>query len=151
MESVRSLLRKVIFSQYYAVLSSSKDGRSYSNLVAFAASNDLITMVFATAKETEKFKRIKNNGNVSLLIDNRTNLPADVSKAVAITASGRAGEAPTDRSKELLLKRHPGLRRFINSSDTVVISIEINEYVLAHFDSSERLSPDSIQSEDSLK
>ena len=85
MESVRSLLRKVIFSQYYAVLSSSKDGRSYSNLVAFAASDDLKTVVFATGKGTEKFKRISNNGNVSLLIDNRTNRPADVSKAVAIT------------------------------------------------------------------
>ena len=150
MESVRSLLRKVIFSQYYAVLSSSKDGRSYSNLVAFAASDDLKTVVFATGKGTEKFKRISNNGNVSLLIDNRTNRPADVSKAVAITASGRAGEAPTDRSKELLLKRHPGLYRFINSPATAVISIEICEYVLAHFDHTERLSPESIQNKDYL-
>jgi general stress protein 26 len=136
----RPVIKKVLHDQYYAVLSSAENNHAYNNLVAFITAEDLAAIVFATGRKTNKFQRITNNARVSLLIDNRANQPSDISRAIAISVIGIASELRTNNEniKELFIKRHPRLREFINDPATAMISVKATEYIVAHFDRTER-------------
>ena len=89
-ERVRSLLE----SQPLAVLSSSAQGHPYTNLVAFAATEDLRRVVFATMRATRKYQNMHEDPRVSLLIDDRSNRVSDIRDALAVTAQGDGQALP---------------------------------------------------------
>ena len=128
-------------SQYFAVLNSVGEGQPYSNLVSFAIADDLKSLVFITDRNTRKYKNIKENNHVSLLIDNRTNQPSDIAQAIAITVIGTAREEPGNKSnlQTLFLKKHPQLQRFVNEPQSSLILVEVSEYIIAGFDKTQRV------------
>jgi heme iron utilization protein len=130
------LLREIIGTQYFAVLNTVGQGLPHSNLVSFAATDDLRSVVFVTGRNTRKYRNIQDNAQISLLIDNRTNKPADTSRAIAITAVGTAHEATGDRSRlqAIFLARHPQLRHFVEAPDSAIMLLAVREYVVAAFD-----------------
>jgi uncharacterized pyridoxamine 5'-phosphate oxidase family protein len=135
------LLREVIGTQYFAVLNSLGDGLPYSNLVSFAMSEDLRSLVFVTDRNTRKYRNIKENQNISLLIDNRTNQPSDVSQAIAVTVIGTAREETENRSslQTVFLTRHPHLQQFVDNPDNAMILVTVSEYIIAGFDKTQRV------------
>ena len=125
----------LLVSQKLAVLSSqSVEGFSYASLVAFAASEDLHTVVLATPKTTRKFANLKNNPKVSLLIDNRSNREKDFHAAKAVTVMGLAevmsGAVAQNPLALLYLKKHPYLEDFLRSPTTAFIRINVLRYYL---------------------
>ena len=73
----RDLLNPLLLSQHLAVLSTYYDGQPYSNLVAFAATNDLKHILFATSRNTRKYDNLCENKKVAMLIDSRKNETSD--------------------------------------------------------------------------
>ena len=136
------LLKEVLNTQYFAVLNTLGEGLPYSNLVSFAVTDDLRSLVFITNRNTRKFKNIQKNRNISLLIDNRTNQPSDVSQAIAITAIGTAREEMENKSRlqAIFLARHPQLKQFVDASDNAIMLVTIREYIIAGFDTTQRLA-----------
>lgn len=130
------LLREVVSTQYFAVLNTIGQGLPYSNLVSFAATDDLRSLVFVTGRNTRKYRNIQDNHNVSLLIDNRTNKPSDTSRATAIAVVGTAREDVDDKSllRDVFLARHPQLRHFVEAPDNAIMLVTIREYIVAAFD-----------------
>ena len=135
------LLKEVIGTQYFAVLSSLGDGLPYSNLVSFAISEDLRSLVFVTDRNTRKYRNIQENNNISLLIDNRTNQPSDVSQAIAITVIGTAREETENRRslQTVFLTRHPHMQQFVDNSNNAMILVTVSEYIIAGFDKTQRV------------
>ena len=136
------LLKEVIGTQYFAVLNSLGDGLPYSNLVSFAISEDLRSLVFVTDRNTRKYRNIQENKNISLLIDNRTNQPSDVSQAIAITVIGTAGEETENKSslQAIFLGRHPYLQQFVHNPNSAMILVIVSEYIIAGFDKTQRVN-----------
>jgi uncharacterized pyridoxamine 5'-phosphate oxidase family protein len=134
-------LEEVLRTQYFAVLNTLGEGLPYSNLVSFAVTEDLRSLVFITNRNTRKYKNIQENGNISLLIDNRTNQPSDVSQAIAITAIGTACEEMENKSslQNIFLARHPQLRQFVDAPNNAIMLVTIREYVVAGFDKTQRV------------
>ena len=141
MTQPEQLLKEVIGTQYFAALNSLGDGLPYSNLVSFAISEDLRSLVFVTDRNTRKYRNIQENNNISLLIDNRTNQPSDVSQAVAITVIGTAREETENRSslQTVFLTRHPHLQQFVDNSNNAMILVTVSEYIIAGFDKTQRV------------
>jgi heme iron utilization protein len=135
------LLKKVISSQYFAVLNSVGNGLPYSNLVSFAVTKDLKSLVFVTDRDTRKYKNIKENKDVSLMIDNRANRPSDIVEAVAITLIGIAREESgnNENLKALLLGRHPQLQDFIYDPNAALIVVNVSEFIIAGFKKTQHL------------
>jgi uncharacterized pyridoxamine 5'-phosphate oxidase family protein len=135
------VLKEVIGTQYFAVLNSLGDGLPYSNLVSFAISEDLRSLVFVTDRNTRKYRNIKENQNISLLIDNRTNQPSDVSQAIAVTVIGTAREETENGSslQAVFLTRHPHLHQFVDNPDNAMILVTVSEYIIAGFDKTQRV------------
>ena len=70
-------LIKLLRAQPLAVLSTQQEGQPYASLVAFVSSDDLTRLYFATIRSTRKFANIMKDSRVAMLIDNRSNNPAD--------------------------------------------------------------------------
>ena len=141
----KGLLRRIMETQRFAVLATLNNQQPYSNLVAFAVSEDLRQIIFATERNTQKYRNIQANDRVALLIDNRSNNQSDFTEALAITVLGTASELKGDRSKKLVqsyLDRHPSLGEFLQRPDTAVIRVTVADYVLARFDGAERIRVD---------
>jgi uncharacterized pyridoxamine 5'-phosphate oxidase family protein len=138
----KELLRQVVGAQRFAVLATLNSQQPYSNLVAFAVSDDLRHIIFATDRNTQKYRNILSNDKVAMLIDNRSNSQSDFTKALAITVLGIASELNGDRSDKLVqsyLNRHPSLTEFLQRPDTAVIRVMLTDYILARFDGAERI------------
>lgn len=142
MNQPEEILKEVIKTQYFAVLNTMGKGLPYSNLVSFAITDDLRTLVFITDRNTRKFRNIQENNNISLLIDNRTNQPSDISQAIAITVIGTTHEEKDkkDRLKDIFLSRHPQLRQFVDNPNNAMILVAISEYIIAGFDKTQHVT-----------
>jgi len=136
---VRNHIDSVLSSQKIAVLGTSKDGEPYSCLIAFAITDDLKEMVFATMRQRLKYANIIANPRVTLIVDNRDAKASDFNETTSITMIGTAEDIRgKDRGRyaELLLKRHPTLSDFVNSPDCAVMRVEIDKiYIVSEFES----------------
>ena len=85
-------VRDLLASQKFAVLSTQEQDHPYLNLVAFAETSDLRTILFATTRATRKYGNISSKSGVAMLVDNRSNDAADIREAMAVTIIGSACE-----------------------------------------------------------
>jgi nitroimidazol reductase NimA-like FMN-containing flavoprotein (pyridoxamine 5'-phosphate oxidase superfamily) len=141
MSQPEKILKEVIRNQYFAVLNTIGEGSPYSNLVSFAITDDLRSLIFITDRNTRKFRNIRGNGNISLLIDNRSNRPSDISQAIAVTVIGTAHEERDKKNslKDIFLARHPKLRQFVDNPSNAMILMAVSEYIIASFDKTQRV------------
>jgi heme iron utilization protein len=142
---LKILLKEILSTQYFAVLSSIGKGQPYSNLVAFAVTEDLKFLVFVTGRNSLKYRNITQNHPVSLLIDSRTNNPADIEHATAITVIGDAHEETETESgfHSLYLNKHPHLSQFVSKPDSALIVVTVAVFIIARFDNTQRLVIDA--------
>ena len=129
LEDIRGLLGEGRF----AVLATRGEEYPYCTLVGYAESGDCSEIVFATARDTRKYRNLKEYPGVSLLVDSRTNQVRDLRDARALTVLGRAVEIE-DRSSGvhlgIYLARHPYLEDFVNSPNCALISVKVDRYIL---------------------
>jgi nitroimidazol reductase NimA-like FMN-containing flavoprotein (pyridoxamine 5'-phosphate oxidase superfamily) len=141
----RTTLRGLLVSQRLAVLATQGDTQPYTSLVAFAATEDLRLLVFATERATHKFTNVSVNPRVAMLVDDRAHREADLSEATAVTATGLAEEAQgdeKDRLMALLLGRHPSLKAFLASSGCALVKVTVGAYqIVTRFQEVRELCP----------
>ena len=123
-------IKFLLESQILGVIATDMNGHPYVNLVAFVSTKDLKNIIFATSKNTTKYKNIIQNAKISVLIDNRQNTPSDFEKSVSLTAFGEAEEITMNKAfyKKLFLNKHPNLMRFVDLSDCALVKIQVDRY-----------------------
>ena len=128
---LKKLLKDLFSSQPLAVLATQGNGQPYGNLVAFAATEDLKSLLFATARGTRKFANITTDPRVAMVMDSRTNQKADFQRAVAVTATGIAEEVESTERDHLLrcyLLKHPHLKKFVKSTTCAFLKVRVDTY-----------------------
>jgi nitroimidazol reductase NimA-like FMN-containing flavoprotein (pyridoxamine 5'-phosphate oxidase superfamily) len=128
---LQKILKELFLSQPLAVLATQFNGQPYGNLVAFAATEDLKGLLFATARETRKFTNITRDPRVAMVIDSRTNQRIDFQRAVAVTATGiveEVGSMERDHLLKLYLLKHPHLKKFVKSRNSVLLRVKVDSY-----------------------
>jgi len=130
---IREILLELFSSQKLGVLGTHQAGQPYGSLVAFAATPDLKSLVFATTRATRKFANLRSDPRVSMVLDNRSNRVADFRKAVAATALGQAKEVRGKERKKfakMYLAKHPHLSEFVASPTCALVRIRVEVYYL---------------------
>lgn len=130
---IREDISNILDSQKLGVLATYDREYPYTNIVGFAATEDLNYILFATFRNTHKYENIEAKSNVSMLIDTRTNRVDDFSNAQALTVLGDAKEIYGDVKMEyanLYLRKHPNLEEFISDSNCALIGIKVKKYIL---------------------
>ena len=137
-EELSGLIKILLTSQRFAVLATLSEGQPYSNLVAFAETDNLRSLLFVTSRKTRKYSNTLASKKVALLIDSRTNQTSDFSSAIAITALGTIDEVAAENKdylSEIYLSKHPELKDFLSNPSSALMKIVVNNYIVATFDS----------------
>ena len=140
---LRNVLRSLFAAQRLAVLGTHDRGQPYSNLIAFVHTDNLKHLAFVTGRATRKYGNVLADGKVAVLVDDRKPDAVDFSDQVAVTALGTAAEARGPEKEEitqLYLAKHPSLKDFVNSRSSALVSIRVSEYIVARFDSVQRVA-----------
>jgi nitroimidazol reductase NimA-like FMN-containing flavoprotein (pyridoxamine 5'-phosphate oxidase superfamily) len=121
-------LKALFSSQRLAILATEGKGQPYGNLVAFAATDDLKDLLFATTRSTRKYANLSGAPRAAMVIDNRTNQESDFHKAIAATATGIVKEVEDPKRETLLrlyLSKHPYLRDFVSSPTCALLRMNV--------------------------
>lgn len=127
------ILKNLLGSERLAVLATQMQGRPYTSLVAFVASEDLRRIVFVTPRATTKYRNLSREPGVSVLIDSRTHSTEDFATAAAVTALGEGAELAEEVAGptiERFLLKHPHLEVFVRSPSTAICSVAVEKYYL---------------------
>ena len=130
-DALQQTLRDLTASQRFAVLSTHTSGQPYASLVAFAAGEDLRTLIFATTRATRKYANLSADHRVALLIDSRSNSATDISSAVAATATGVCQELSGHEhaaALALYLEKHPHLESFVTAPTCALLQVDVGTY-----------------------
>lgn len=129
-DETREPAARLLASQRFAVLSTQSETGPHCSLVAYWAAGDLSHVVFATLRDTRKFRYLVRHPRVALLFDDRSNRDVDVEQATAITAPGTARELTDDAERAQALvayvARHPQLADFANSPGCALVRVDID-------------------------
>ncbi len=132
-EQTKQLLRELFDTQLQAVLATDCEGQPYTSLMAFVATDDLGRLLFATYRDTHKYRNLRDNPQAALLIDNRTCRLSDHFEAIAVTATGRIAEVPaadSERFLALYIARHPNLEEFVVSPACALMAMQVEHYYI---------------------
>jgi len=121
-------------AQRHAALATAADGAPYLSLVAFALAQDGPAVLFATPRDSRKYRSLRANPRVSLLLDTRGERDRDYGSAEAITLLGkarvlRAGSSLWRKAGRTLHAKHPALAAFFEAATTALVRVEIEEAV----------------------
>jgi nitroimidazol reductase NimA-like FMN-containing flavoprotein (pyridoxamine 5'-phosphate oxidase superfamily) len=130
-DDLRDRLHRLFEQQKLGVLSTHNRGEPYASLVAFAATDDLKQLVFATPRATRKFSNMTADARAAMLVDSRSNRTVDFRRSMAATAIGSVREirkAGNSRLLRLYLEKHPHLRDFVHSPSCAVLRLDVRSY-----------------------
>ena len=131
--TLRDRIQRLADEQDYAVLCVQGGGQPYGALVAFAFSEDLRHVTFATPTATRKYRLLSECDHVALVIDNRPNKVDELMEVEAVTATGRSHLI--DRGEEfdhwaaLLVSRHPYLKSFVTAATCALFRVDVVRFL----------------------
>lgn len=126
---LKNKIKVLLDQQKLGVLATQGEKYPYNTLVAYAFSEDLRYIFFATMKHTRKYNNIMRHHHVSMLIDSRTNDVTDFEDAVALTVMGKMVNTTPLEYKGLYLNRFPHLKDFIEDPNTTIMTLKIDKYI----------------------
>jgi nitroimidazol reductase NimA-like FMN-containing flavoprotein (pyridoxamine 5'-phosphate oxidase superfamily) len=128
-----SYVSQMLTSEHLAVLATDREGQPYTSLMAFAASEDLGSIYFATSAATRKAANLAKNSRAAMLIDSRRNDPRDFYDAAAVTAVGCVREV-TDTQRALavnrLTRKHPFMKDYLRAPSFRVYCLKVECFFL---------------------
>jgi len=126
---LKNKIKELLGQQKLGVLATQGEKYPYNTLVAYAFSEDLRYIFFATMKHTRKYDNIMKHPHVSILIDSRTNDVTDFKDAVALTVMGKMVNTTPLEYRGLYLDRFPHLKDFIEDPNTTIMTLKIDKYI----------------------
>lgn len=130
---VPARLRELEHAQLHAVLATAAEGKPYASLVACALVPDGAGVLFATPRQTRKYRNILANSSVSILVDTRADNGRDYLSAESFTIEGTAHPLRRgrrrDEMREIFLGRHPALRDFVADAGTALVLVKAEQVV----------------------
>ena len=128
MDQTIETIKALFDAQPFAVLATHDGVQPYVSLMAFAATDDLRRLLFATERNTRKYANLVSNPRAAALIDNRSNQVSDTREAIAITALGETRESDKERHLSIFLKKHPHLEAFVELPSCAFVEMQVVNY-----------------------
>jgi uncharacterized pyridoxamine 5'-phosphate oxidase family protein len=127
----REYLEDVLNLNKFAVLATEGNGQPHTSLIAITPFESFRQLIFATYRNTLKYRNLSQNNKVAVLIENRDVNINGLQRSIALTIIGHTEAISTTENEaayQAHLKRHPELESFMLSSDCVLIRIIARSY-----------------------
>ena len=128
---IRKYIEDILQTCRLAVLATEAHGQPHASLIAITPIQGFRQIIFATYRNTRKFKNMVHNGRVAVLIQGEDPDSPNRKKGFALTGFGNIEEVELSEWEKAMhahLEKHPDLVNFLNSGDLVLIRIKVEEY-----------------------
>ncbi|MFP3981558.1 MAG: pyridoxamine 5'-phosphate oxidase family protein [Desulfobacterales bacterium] len=119
-DEIQSLLR----NRRHCVMATAAGNQPYCSLMLYTVNADCTRIFMCTRRNTRKYRNLKENPRVSLLIDSR-----DQPRPRALTVEGVteafAGDPERQQVRDVMLTAHPELQALLDSPDAALICIRV--------------------------
>jgi len=129
--SNREYIGDILNTSGFAVLATEGNGQPHASLIAITPIGSCTQLVFATYRNTLKYRNIENNSKVALLIENERVNKKNLRERIVLTIIGHTEEISIKKNEAVYqahLKRHPEMKTFMLSSDCALIMITAQSY-----------------------
>ncbi len=125
-------VRRLLRTQRFAVLATSSEAGPHASLIAFAAVDEGAGLVFLTPRHSAKYRNLRLNPNVSLVIDERPGSGGRIEGACGMTVTGTVravSGAEAAAASAVFFRRHRNFKRYMKEEDVVLLRIRVNRYL----------------------
>jgi len=129
--AIRDYIEQALYSNQLAVLATVSDDQPHASLVAITPFKGLRQLIFATYRNTRKFRNLTANGKVAVLIEGKNEEKSGIQDGFVITAYGVAKELNMQVNDDALqahLLKYPELLSFTSEPDCALVLINVENY-----------------------
>ena len=123
---IKEYIEGVLQTSRLAVLATESNGQPHTSLIAITPFESFRQLIFATYRNTLKYRNLVNNSKVALLIESRDANMRSLQKSIVLTIIGHTeeiGKAENEAAYRAHLKWHPEMESFMLSSDCALILV----------------------------
>lgn len=127
----QEIIGTVLNATSFAVLATESNGQPHTSLIAITPVEKFRQVIFATYRNTLKYRNLSGNNKVALLIEGGNFNSERLKESVVLTIAGHTEEISPEENEQLFqahLKRHPELESFMHSSDCILIRVIAHSY-----------------------
>jgi len=132
---MKEYIEVVLKTSSFAVLATEGNGQPHASLIAITPLGTCRQLVFATYRDTLKYRNLSNNNKVAVLIESEGLNKEDLRGRIVLTIIGRTKEISTgekEAASRAHLLRHPEMESFMLSSDCALIRIIAQSYQVVY-------------------
>jgi general stress protein 26 len=133
--TIKEYIDLALQTSRFAVLATEGNGQPHTSLIAITQSGSFRQLIFATYRNTLKFRNIALNSKVAVLIESGDSNLKDLQGRIVLTIIGHAEEISIEENEaayQAHLKRHPEMESFMRSLDCTLIRIIAQSYQVVH-------------------
>jgi len=133
--TIKEYIEAVLKTSDFAVLATEGNGQPHTSLIAITQFGDFRQIIFATYRNTLKYRNLSQNNKVAVLIEGEYLNLKGLKENVVLTIIGRTEEiskAGSEAPYQAHLKRHPEMESFMLSSDCVLIRVIAQSYQVVY-------------------
>jgi len=124
--SIKEYIEGALRTSRLAVLATEGNGQPHTSLIAITPFGNFRQLIFATYRNTLKYRNIANNNKVAVLIERAFVNMTGLNESAVLTIIGHTEEINIKENSaayQAHLKRHPEMESFMNSSDCALILV----------------------------
>jgi len=118
-----------------AVLATERNGQPHTSLIAITPFGSFRQLIFATYRNTLKYRNLAHNSKVAVLIESEDVNMKGLQKSIVLTIIGHAEEISIEENEaayQAHLQRHPEMESFMLSSDCTLILVIAQSYQVVY-------------------
>jgi uncharacterized pyridoxamine 5'-phosphate oxidase family protein len=131
MFETKAYILKILQISRFAVLATVGDGQPHASFIAITPMENYRSLIFATYRNTQKYRNLKLNGKVALLVESGNYNNTNQQDSFVLTAFGQVEEILTkDLEVNFIahLEWHPDLLSFMQKEDCTLVKIKVDTY-----------------------
>jgi hypothetical protein len=148
--TLKEFIEGALQTSQFAVLATEGKGQPHASLIAITPFAGFRQLIFATYRNTLKYRNLIHNSKVAVLIEGRDVNLKDPNGSIVLTIIGHTEEisiAENEAAYQAHLKRHPKMKSFMLSSDCALITVIAQSYQIVNgIDDIKWITPDDLDS-----
>jgi uncharacterized pyridoxamine 5'-phosphate oxidase family protein len=132
---LQEYIEAVLKTSGFAVLATEGNGQPHTSLIAITPFENFRQIIFATYRNTLKFRNLSHNNKVAVLIESGVININGFKQSVVLTIIGHTeviNIAGNEATYQAHLKQHPEMESFMLSSDCVLIRVIAQSYQVVY-------------------
>ncbi|MCU0471886.1 MAG: pyridoxamine 5'-phosphate oxidase family protein [Bacteroidales bacterium] len=133
--TIKEYIEGVLQTSRFAVLATESNGQPHTSLIAITPHGRFGQLIFATYRNTLKYRNLAQNSKVALLIEKGDFNMKDLQESIVLTIIGHAEEISIEENEatyQAHLKRHPEMESFMLSLDCALIRVIAQSYQVVY-------------------